>query len=313
MNLRQLEMFLAVLDCGGFTSAARSLFVSQPALSQAIAALESDLGTPLFERVGRTVRPTAAGHALESPARQTMRDLSAARDAVRAVSSLEGGTLDLAALPTLAADPLPGLIGRFRTEHPSVRVRVSDPDDPTEVLAEVLDGRVEVAVTEHPSSRPSGIVVRPLGVQELVAILPPGSRPAFPSVGLDELAQRSVVVTPVGTSSRAAVDAAFASVGRTVNEGAAIGVETASREAVVPLVLAGAGAAFVPPAVARAAEALGARVATTRPRITRHLVLVHRDAPLAPAARRFVELALDDAESTKGADSGGWGRPMAST
>jgi len=295
-------MFLAVVDQGGFTTAANQLFVSQPALSQGISALETDLGTPLFERLGRRVRLTPAGHALEAPARRTLRDLAAARDAVRSVQQLDAGTLDLAALPTLAADPLPELIGRFRTAHPLVTVRVADPDDPSELLADVLDGRVEVAVTERPTPVPPGVVALGIGVQELVAILPPASRPGFRSVGLDELAERSLVVTPRGTSSRAAIDGAFATIGRTVDEGAAIGVETASREAIVPLVLAGAGAAFVPPGVARAAEALGALVASTRPRITRHLVLVHRDAPLAPAARRFVELSTGDSGAAERTD-----------
>ena len=56
MDLRRLTYFLAVVDEGGFTSAAKAVFVSQPALSLAVKELEHELGTELFERLGRSVR-----------------------------------------------------------------------------------------------------------------------------------------------------------------------------------------------------------------------------------------------------------------
>src|ERR1043165_983563 len=106
MDLRQLSYFLAVVDEGTFTAAAAAVAVAQPSLSQAVRSLEAELGTPLFHRLGRAVRLTAAGDALVEPARQTLRDIDTARAAVEAVAGLMGGCLELAALPTLAADPV---------------------------------------------------------------------------------------------------------------------------------------------------------------------------------------------------------------
>ncbi|MBV8960517.1 MAG: LysR family transcriptional regulator, partial [Actinobacteria bacterium] len=64
MDLRQLSYFLAVVDEGTFTAAASRVAVAQPSLSQAVRALEAELGTELFHRVGRAVRLTSAGEAL---------------------------------------------------------------------------------------------------------------------------------------------------------------------------------------------------------------------------------------------------------
>ena len=75
MDLRQLSYVVAVVDHGGFTRAAEALHVAQPSLSQAIKALETEVGFALFDRVGRQVRLTAAGRALLPAARQALHDV----------------------------------------------------------------------------------------------------------------------------------------------------------------------------------------------------------------------------------------------
>ena len=111
MERRQLEYFLAVVEHGGFTNAARVLYVSQPSLSHAIAALEAELGGALFHRLPHGTTPTAAGEALIVPARQVARDLATAAATVREVLGLSGGRLDIVAQTTLAVDPLARLLG----------------------------------------------------------------------------------------------------------------------------------------------------------------------------------------------------------
>src|SRR4051794_35284136 len=113
MDIRQLEYVVAVVDEGSFTLAAKSLHVSQPALSQAISSLEADVGTTLFDRLGRTVRLTAAGEALLAPARQVLHDIEIARASVDDSVSLQRGHLHLVVLPTLAVDPVARLVGEF--------------------------------------------------------------------------------------------------------------------------------------------------------------------------------------------------------
>src|SRR5690606_31430680 len=72
MELTQLQHFLKVVECGGFTRAAEELVMSQPALSRSVARLEEELGQPLFERKPRSVVLTSAGELLEARARRIM-------------------------------------------------------------------------------------------------------------------------------------------------------------------------------------------------------------------------------------------------
>src|SRR5258708_37413780 len=129
MDLRHVEYVLAALDNGSFTAGAEAVGVAQPSLSEGIRRLETELGVRLFDRVGRSVVMTDAGRAFEGPARRMLRERSVVFDAVGAVRALDTGTLDLVALPTLAVDPLAGVVGRFRTLLPGVTVGVVEPAD----------------------------------------------------------------------------------------------------------------------------------------------------------------------------------------
>ena len=127
MDLRQVEYVLAVVERGSFTKAAASIPVSQPSLSDGIRRLESELGVRLFHRLGRSVELTDAGRAFVGPARRLTRDRDAVFESVATVRDLQSGTLDIVALPTLAADPLGRLVGGFRKANPGIAVRIAAP------------------------------------------------------------------------------------------------------------------------------------------------------------------------------------------
>ncbi|HEX7084553.1 MAG TPA: LysR substrate-binding domain-containing protein [Gaiellaceae bacterium] len=286
--MRQLRYFLAVVDHGGMTAAARSLHLAQPSLSQAIRTLEAELETPLFERIGRRLRPTAAGEALVGPARQVLRDLEQARGAVGAVRGLAAGRLDIATLATLAVDPLARLVGVFRRRHPQLAIRLVEPESAEAVRELVLSGDCELGLAHLAAPAPD-LTVRSLGSQRLVVVLPPGSGadPAQP-LGFEALAELAWVASPLGSSTRTLLDESLTAHGIDPR----IAVETAHREAIVPLVLAGAGSALLPTALARHARRRGAIVRATEPPVSREIALLHRRGPLAPAAAAFVELAV---------------------
>jgi LysR family carnitine catabolism transcriptional activator len=292
MDERRLRYFLAVADEGAVTRAANRLRIAQPSLSQALRALEAELGAKLFDRVGRGIRVTAAGRQLVGPARQVLRAMDEARDAVASVSELRAGTLELASLPTLAVDPMASLIGRFRERYPGVRVQMQEAETLQGVLAMVGERVCELGATHLPlhgeGLRAEGLRTHPLGEQELLFILPPGSHAGQP-LRAGELVQVSLVVSPPGTSTRILLEEALGAVGVTPR----IAVETAAREAIVPLVLAGAGASLLPAPLAREAGRRGAVVRGARPAITRRIGLVYRDASLSPAARAFLDSADD--------------------
>ena len=286
MDLRLVEYVVAVVDHGGFTRAADALEIAQPSLSQSVRRLEDELGAPLFVRLGRTVRLSDAGEAFLGPARQLLRTAGEARDAVASHVQLRAGRLDVAALPTLVADPLADLVGAFRSLHPSVTVRVADATNAPGLLDMVRDGRCEIALSDTTVAADLEMVV--LGDQELVAVLPPGSARPRGRLPVLALATVPLVLSPPGTSIRVMVDEAFAAVGATP----VVAVETAQREALVPLVIAGSGASILPAPMAVLAERRGATIVGLEPRLWRGIGLVHRSRGLSPAARAFVEIAV---------------------
>lgn len=286
MDERRLQYFLAVVDEGSVTRAAQRLRVAQPSLSQAVRAFEAELGVELFHRVGRGLRLSSAGEALIGPARQIQRAIGEARTAITGVLRLQTGTLEIAALATLAVDPMAGLIGRFRARHPGVEVRVFEPESAERVGALVREGVCELGAAHLPLSR-SQLISHTLGEQELQFVLPPSTSVPERPLGARELARIPLVVGPPGTSARMLLEQALAAVGVTPQ----IAVQTAAREAIVPLVLAGAGAALLPAPLAEEAHRRGATVRSARPRITRTVGLVHRQGPLSPAADAFLAVA----------------------
>lgn len=293
MDARQLEYVVAIVDHGGFTAAAKALHVSQPALSQAVAALEADLGVVLFDRLGRTVKLTDAGESLLVPARLVIRDLELARAAVDGAASLSHGHLDLVCLPTLAVHPASQLIGEFRRRHPGVIVTFTQPEGIDALLHRLRDGASEVGFTELPVSG-DGLSSFEIGRHDYVAVLPPGVAAEGPKLSVRKLAELALITTPEGTSSRRLLDEAFSGAGLEPT----IAVETEHREAIVPLVLAGAGAAVLPRPLAADAERQGAVVRAVTPAIVRRVGVVWRSAPVSPAGRVMLELAgVDDASA----------------
>jgi DNA-binding transcriptional LysR family regulator len=286
MDEKRLRYFLAVVEDESVTRAATRLYVAQPSLSQSLRALEEELGVELFHRVGRGLRLSAAGHALVGPAREVLSAIDAARGAVSEVAEVLAGTLEIAALATLAVDPLAALIGRFRREYPGVAVRVQEPPSTAGVGAVVREGTCELGLARLPLPR-DDLRTRELGQQELLFVLAPDtSLPGEGALAAATLRDIPLVVSPPGTSTRMLLEQALEAVGVTPR----IAVEMDAREAIVPLVLAGAGAALLPAPLAHEAGRRGAVVRAARPRIVRRIGLVHRNGQLSPAARAFIAL-----------------------
>jgi len=290
MELRQVEYVVGVVDHGGFSRAAKALHVTQPSLSQGVRALEAELGVPLFHRSTRGVTLSSAGEAFLEPARQLLRDLQTLRASVSAVQGLVAGRLDLVCLPTLAVSPLVSLMGPFRQRYPGVSLRLVEPETAGELLELVRIGRCEIGITDVVGAQVHDLVVDELGRQEIVAVRPPGTKdPRRRRMPLADLAGIPLVATPPGTSSRELIDGAFKAAGIEP----VIAVETGQREAVVPLVVAGAGTTFLPAALAEVYRQRGTGVVVVGldPPLTRTIGIVRRPGPLSPAAIAFMDMA----------------------
>ncbi|NED65029.1 LysR family transcriptional regulator, partial [Streptomyces sp. SID10244] len=114
MDLHLVTYFVAVVDHGGITKAAQSLYISQPSLSQAIRTLERRLGVTLFDRTGRRLELTEAGRKLDVAARRILADVDRAKAKVEAVRELRAGRVDIVTHGAFSIDPVVEMIRVFR-------------------------------------------------------------------------------------------------------------------------------------------------------------------------------------------------------
>ncbi|WP_185564459.1 MULTISPECIES: LysR family transcriptional regulator [unclassified Rhodococcus (in: high G+C Gram-positive bacteria)] len=285
MDVRQLEYFLAVVDNGGVNRAAAALHVAQPSLSQSIRKLEKDLRTELFHRVGRGIVLAPAGEALVGPARQILRDMDSAREAVREVRDVERGRIDIAGLSDMSTDPLSVWVAQFRVKNPNIHLRIEERDHLSEVIEMVKSGACELGITVLPLPR-EGVVDQPLGWQTFVLVLPPGTESEFPDpVPLESLTGIPLVMGERNTGSRDYVESMLRASGVEPR----IAVEVPQRGAVVPMVLSGAGAAILPMRIALDAAQRGAVVRELAPELRRQMGVVHRPGRLTGAASAFLD------------------------
>lgn len=287
MDLRTLEYFVAAVETGGFTKAAARLHVSQPALSEGIRKLERECGSPLFHRVGRGVVVSEAGAVLLTYARRALKDVEEGRLSMIALKGFRGGRVTVSAPPALSVEPLARIIGVFRRNYPEVTISMLPTEDGALAAAAVANASCEVGLTDRPVS--ADLRAHPIGRNEIVAVLPPGSPLAGQGpVSLERLVDIPFISSAVGTRARILLDEAK-------QRGIALrtALETPHREAVVPMILEGVGAAFLPWTVSREAARRGAVVLPLLPQVTYDLLIVHRDQPLTVAAEAFVATALD--------------------
>ena len=245
MSARELEpvllsTFLAVLDAGRVSGAARALHLSQPAVTAQLRRLEDALGATLFVRSVRGVTPTEAGLRLATYARTVRRTIE---EAATAVSGCDGETGELAvgASTTIAAHVLPPMLARFRRAHPRVSIRI-DIGNTEQIVEAVREGRVPLGLVEG-HARAAGVRLEAFLDDEIVAVVGVNATYALRSV--KDLAAVPILWRERGSGTRAVVERALAKAA--VKRGAVreLDLELGSTEAIVGGAVAGLGLAFV--------------------------------------------------------------------
>jgi DNA-binding transcriptional LysR family regulator len=205
LDLHKLRIFVAIARLGGFTRAADDLHMTQPTVSQQLAALEAQLGTPLFERDTRRLRLTAAGEALLTYGERLLTQADEAVEAARAAAGLADRTLRLGAGHILAAYLLPGLLRQFQTRFPGCAVRITV-GNTGELLTQVAAEAVELALVGIPAEHPD-ILVTPFMRDHLLVIVAPDDPWAErESLELEELYGRTLLTREPGSALHATVE-----------------------------------------------------------------------------------------------------------
>jgi DNA-binding transcriptional LysR family regulator len=190
MEVSLFVVFRAVAECGSFTAAAQALGYTQSAVSRQVAALESEFGVTLFDRLPRGVRLTESGHCLLPAATAVASRLSAAREDLAALRSVAAGRLRAGAFPTADTALVPQAVSAFRALHPGVQLSFTE-GFVRDLVVRLADGDLDVAiVTGTVPALLDGLELRHLMDDRMFVAVPAGHRFADrPVVRLGELAE----------------------------------------------------------------------------------------------------------------------------
>lgn len=169
MELRHLRYFLAVADRLSFTRAAGQLHVTQPTLSHQVKQLEEEVGSVLFDRVGRKVRLTPSGEIFREYAHQALKEIHSATTAISELEGLRHGALTVGVFESFSTSLLPPLLADFSNAYPGVHISVRQL--PTGQLEEELDkGELHLGIAYSPPAMDK-IVAEKLFDEPLVLVV----------------------------------------------------------------------------------------------------------------------------------------------
>jgi len=242
MDLRQLEMVIAVADNGSFTRAGQQLHVAQSAISRKIGLLEDELGERLFKRVSKRVYVTPAGETLLLYARKVFQDLRNASLEISEHAHLERGKLRIGAGIIACTYLLPPVLEKFRTLYPRIDLQVTTA--PTDVLLSKLrDNFIELGVFTLPIRHPD-LTVLPLWKEEMVVVTSV-KHPVLAKrrwIKAEELCNYPLITFPKDAHTRSVIDAFF----REVRVTPQLSMEAEHVTTIKPLVKIDLGISIIP-------------------------------------------------------------------
>ncbi len=243
MTLEQLRIFIAVAEREHLTRAAESLHLTQSAVSSAVSALEARYGVQLFDRIGRGIALTQAGHAFLPEARAVLARQRSAEQALVDVSGGVRGSLRLVASQTVGNYWIAGRMAGFIAQHPGVSVHL-DITNTERAAATVLSGEADLGVVEGHVDDPRLSVRRLDG--DVMRLAVPQDHPLAGAHDLntDDWAGLRFIVREPGSGTRAILQAHLGGMGLALDSGN-IAMELPSNEAIRGAVAAGLGVAVL--------------------------------------------------------------------
>src|SRR5216684_8104300 len=153
MDIRQLRYFSAIVRTGSFTHAAEELGITQPSLSQQIRTLEKQIGNPLFERLGRSIRLTTYGEALRQPAAEILQQVAEAKSSLDHLQEGVRGKLRVGVIPTIMPYLIAPRVGAFSNRFPEVDLQFTEDTTP-HLVEQLQSGDLDLAVSGLPVRNP---------------------------------------------------------------------------------------------------------------------------------------------------------------
>ncbi len=280
MNIDDLQAFLSVAEHRSFSQAADALYLTQPAVSKRIAALEGRLDSRLFDRLGHRVTLTEAGRELQVHARRILQDVEDARRSIHNLTGAVRGPLLMATSHHISLHRLPPVLRAFTRRYPEVRLDLSFMDSELACRA-VERGDLELALVTLPPQGSTPLTLREVWADRMVL----AASPEHPlrrerRITAKELAKYPAILPDRGTYTRALIDAALGI------DQLETRMETHYLETIKMLVSAGLGWSLLPDTMLEEALRLpqGKNIS-----VQRNLGIVHHTRrTLSNAARAFM-------------------------
>lgn len=286
MNLRQLEVFHAIMQAGSVTGAARSLNVTQPAISNVLKHAEQQLKFKLFERIGGRLHPTPEANDLLPDVNEIFGRIDTLNRVVQEVRDGRSGRLVVATSPTLVNAFLPKAIALFRQRSPGVRIAIQSLPTPL-VVERVARREVDMGIVYAPVAD-VGVEAEELVVTEIACVVPkkhPLARKR--SINAAELEDLTVISLGAATRLGALIEGECRKAGVPVPD---VCIEASSSLAGCLMVSAGAGVALVDRATSLSGKFGELAFRPFRPRISVLVQLIYtRDRPRSRAAVQLSE------------------------
>jgi len=306
INLNQLRVFYEAARTGSFTSAAKKLCITQPAVTAQIKAFEDQCNLKLFKKKGRSLHLSEEGSALYEYAKRIFEYEKEVEDAIEDMRKLKRGTLRLGTSKAYARYFMPFLISSFLEAFPHIKVHL-DEGSSMDILRSLLELKNEVAVIAKVEEDPT-VALLPFKRDRLILILAPAHSLAKKrSVSMEELVQEPMIMKEMGSGTRKQVNELFSRKNLIPN----VLMETSNTEFIKQLVQRGEGISFlVEEAVA--SEIRDKRLATVpvageSPFLDVSIAYL-KDQHLSHPARAFVEMLQKMA--TQGPQAGGLHKVM---
>jgi DNA-binding transcriptional LysR family regulator len=307
MNLNQLRVFYEAARTGSFTSAAKKLCITQPAVTAQIKTFEDQCNLKLFKKKGRSLYLSDEGSTLYEYTRRIFEYEKEVEDVIEEMRKLKRGTLRLGTSKAYARYFMPFLISSFHEAFPHIKVHL-DEGSSMDILRSLVELKNEVAVIAKVEEDPN-VTFLPFKRDELILILAPThSLSKKKSVSVEELVHEPMIMKEMGSGTRKQINDLFSRKGLTPN----VLMETSNTEFIKQLVQRGEGISFL------VEEAVAAEIKekklTTVPLEGKGPFLdvsiaYLKDQHLSHPARAFVEMLKKMA--TKGPQTGGMQKVMA--
>jgi len=212
MDISSYRAFLTVAELGTFSKAAEALYITQPAISKRIALLEDQLGSQLFDRIGKRVVLNEAGKTLQPIANRIVQDMKESKRVIENLNGQVSGSLSLVTSHHIGLRRLPDTLKKFAEQHPQVRLELEFMDS-EDACHQIENGNFELGVITLPSRYSKRLLLQPLWKDPLAivvskehALVELTRSTENNEIDISELANHSAILPAKGTYTRSVIE-----------------------------------------------------------------------------------------------------------